>query len=59
MSSSSTVATILKYRCGINPSLGADSFQVFRVAVDTVYMNTANAVYGLVGAYALFFFIIA
>jgi len=53
----STVSTILKYRCGIYKSLGSDEFQLYRVAVDTIYMNTSNAVYACLGAGALFFFL--
>jgi hypothetical protein len=58
VSVSSTVSTILKYRCGIIPSLGSENFQPKRVGVDMAYMNTANAVYGLIGAFGLFFVIV-
>lgn len=42
----SSVSVILKYRCGRLKSLGAEEIQPLRVAMDTTYMNTANAVYG-------------
>ncbi|KAG7345144.1 hypothetical protein IV203_032675 [Nitzschia inconspicua] len=53
----SSVSVILQYRCGRLKALGSQEFQNFRVAVDTTYMNTANAVYGMVGAGLLFFFL--
>lgn len=43
----SSVSFILKYRCGRLKSLGAEEIQPLRVAMDTTYMNTANAVYGM------------
>lgn len=54
----SAVATILLYRCGQIPSLGSRYFVKYRNAVDSVYTNTGNAIYGLIGSAALFYFII-
>jgi hypothetical protein len=51
----SSVSTVLKYRSGVLKSLGSSDFQMYRVAMDTTYMNTANAVYGMAGGGILFF----
>jgi len=51
----SAFATILKYRSNVMPSLGSPYFEIYRNTVDSTYMNTGNAVYGLVGSAGLFF----
>lgn len=54
----STVKTILKYRCGEIPALLDRTFQIARKGPDTAYMNTANAIYGMLAAAVLFFLLI-
>jgi hypothetical protein len=38
----STVATILKFRCGVIPSMHDPQFQSYRLAADTTYYNTGE-----------------
>lgn len=54
----STVKTILRYRCGEHSALFDRTFQIARKGPDTAYMNTANAIYGMIAAALLFFFLI-
>jgi len=51
----SAVATVMKYRSGVSPSLGSPYFEKFRVSVDLTYMNTGNALYGMAGSGLLFY----
>ncbi|CAB9507079.1 expressed unknown protein [Seminavis robusta] len=51
----STVKTVLRYRCGQLPSLGAEDFHGSRAKADMTYMNTANAIYGMLAGGTLFF----
>jgi hypothetical protein len=54
----STVKTVLKYRCGQLGALGDTTFMLARDGPEAAYMNTANAIYGMFAAAALFFFLI-
>ncbi|KAL7565524.1 hypothetical protein ACA910_003805 [Epithemia clementina (nom. ined.)] len=54
----SSIATVLKYRGKLLPSLGSPYFQKVRKNVDMTYMNTANAIYGLLGSTALVYFVV-
>lgn len=47
----------MKYRSGVYNSLGSAEFQNYRISTDSCYMNTANAVYGMIGGGTLFFII--
>lgn len=49
----SSVATVLKYRGGLKPSLGSPYFELYRNSVDSTYMNTTNAIYGMAGSAGL------
>lgn len=51
-------STIILYRCGQIPSLGSRYFVKYRNKVDTAYMNTGNAIYGLIGSALLFYLVI-
>lgn len=53
----SSIATILKFRAGILPSLGSVYFQKYRTDLDMTYVNTANALYGLISMALLFYLV--
>ena len=55
----SAVSTVLKFRSQVIPSLRSDHFDVYTKAVDSAYMNTANAIYGLLGSAGLFYLLVA
>lgn len=54
----SSFSTIILYRCGQIPSLGSRYFLKYRNAVDVAYMNTGNAIFGIIGSAVLFYLII-
>lgn len=54
----SAVSTVLKFRSQALPSLRSPLFTVYTKAVDSTYMNTANAIYGLLGSASLFYIIV-
>eukprot|EP00523_Entomoneis_sp_CCMP467_P022496 CAMPEP_0168835406 /NCGR_PEP_ID=MMETSP0727-20121128/4078_1 /TAXON_ID=265536 /ORGANISM="Amphiprora sp., Strain CCMP467" /LENGTH=1255 /DNA_ID=CAMNT_0008888763 /DNA_START=124 /DNA_END=3891 /DNA_ORIENTATION=- len=54
----SSISTILKYRGHLYPSLGSPYFEKYRMNLDMTYMNMANAIYGMVGAAALFYIVV-
>ena len=54
----SAVSTVLKFRSQILPSLRSPQFEVYTKAVDSAYMNTANAIYGLLGSASLFYVLV-
>lgn len=54
----SAVSTILKYRSQFLPSLGSPYFVKYRAAVDYTFVNTANAIYGMIGAASLYWLMV-
>ena len=54
----SACSTIILYRCGQIPSLGSRYFLKYRNAVDVAYMNTGNAIFGILGSAVLFYLLI-
>jgi hypothetical protein len=54
----SALSTIILYRCGQIPSLGSRYFLKYRNAVDVAYMNTGNAIFGIIGSAILFYLLI-
>lgn len=55
----SYVDQTLMYRCGLTRSLKSPYFAKFRGNVDLVYGNIGNAVFAMVGAGSLFFFVVS
>mmetsp|Transcript_5372 Transcript_5372/g.10247 ORF Transcript_5372/g.10247 Transcript_5372/m.10247 type:complete len:1062 (-) Transcript_5372:1117-4302(-) len=51
----SAVATVLKLRCGVIPSMHDPYFLCYRLSADTTYYNTGNMIYGLIGTQILFY----
>jgi hypothetical protein len=55
----SYVGIVLRYRCGLMPSLGSASFTKYRNNVDAIYTNIGNAIYAMIGSASLFFLLTA